>query len=76
VNFLLETLAPDSVHFHNNYNSDMKKSSHLCIGNERWGWVTNNDEWLNNVLAFLYNNKNSKEFDFIYGYCSRIVANI
>ncbi len=44
--FMLGALAPDSVHFRNNYVSDMKFNSHLCIGNEKWGSVTNNEEWL------------------------------
>lgn len=74
--FLLGALAPDSVHFRYNYESDMKKSSHLCVGNERWGQVSNNVEWLENVLAFLHNYKYTEGSDFIYGYCSHIIADI
>lgn len=32
--FMLGALALDSVHFADNYNSDMKKKSHLCVGDE------------------------------------------
>lgn len=74
--FMLGALAPDSVHFRDNYNSDMKKKSHLCVGDEKWGRLTNNQAWLENVLAFLQENKYLKEADFIYGYCSHILADI
>lgn len=74
--FMLGALAPDSVHFRNNYVSDMKFNSHLCIGNEKWGSVTNNEEWLKNVLSFLDEHKKSDNADFIYGYCCHILADI
>ncbi len=74
--FMLGALAPDSVHFRNNYVSDMKFNSHLCIGNEKWGSVTNNEEWLKNVLTFLDDHKKSEDADFIYGYCCHILADI
>lgn len=74
--FMIGALAPDSVHFRNNYNSDMKKKSHLCVGDEKWGRTTNNQEWLENVLTFLQKNKYQEEVDFIYGYCSHILADI
>lgn len=74
--FMLGAIAPDSVHFRNNYDSDMKFNSHLCVGNEKWGRVTNNDEWIENVLFFLQENKQSQNVDFIYGYCSHILADI
>jgi hypothetical protein len=74
--FMLGAIAPDSVHFRENYNSDIKKKSHLCVGDEKWGRVTNNQEWLKNVLSFLQENKNIEKVDFIYGYCSHILADI
>jgi len=74
--FMLGALAPDSVHFRNNYNSDMKKISHLCVGDEKWGRLTNNEEWVKNVLAFLHKNDHIEKADFIYGYCSHILADI
>lgn len=75
-NFLLGALAHDSVHFRNNYISDMKFKSHLCVGNENWGAVTNNHEWLEHVLSFLRKNKHTDETDFINGYCCHILADI
>jgi hypothetical protein len=74
--FMVGALSPDSVHFRNNYNSDMKKKSHLCVGDEKWGRTTNNEEWLENVLTYLQKNKYQEEVDFIYGYCSHILADI
>ncbi|GKX30893.1 hypothetical protein SH1V18_33730 [Vallitalea longa] len=74
--FMLGSVAPDSVHNRSNYDSDMKFKSHLCVGNEKWGRVTNNDEWAKNVLAFLDKNRNANNKDFIYGYCCHILADI
>lgn len=74
--FMLGAIAPDSVHFIENYNSNIKKKSHLCVGDEKWGRITNNQEWLSNVLDFLQQNKHTENIDFIYGYCSHILADI
>lgn len=74
--FMLGAIAPDSVHFAKNYNSDMKKKSHLCVGDEKWGRTTDNQQWLKSVLDFLDKNKNAENADFIYGYCSHILADI
>lgn len=74
--FILGAIAPDSVHFRDNYEISMKKKSHLIVGDERWGEVTNNDEWLENVLAFLNKNRDTEMTDFIYGYCTHIITDI
>ncbi|WP_055668667.1 hypothetical protein [Desnuesiella massiliensis] len=73
---MLGSLAPDSVYFRDNYDSDMKKLSHLCVGSEKWGEITNNEEWSKNVLNFLQENKNTTDIDFIYGYCAHILTDI
>jgi hypothetical protein len=41
--FYLGSIAPDGVHFRENYNSGLKLLSHLCVGDEKWGMLTNND---------------------------------
>lgn len=74
--FMLGALSPDSVHYRDSYNSDLKKKSHLCVGDEKWGRITNNQEWLENVLAFLQENELMEKVDFIYGYCAHILADI
>lgn len=74
--FYLGSVAPDAVHNRTNYISDFKKESHLCVGNEIWGMLTNNDEWKENVLAFYNRHKNSEHHDFILGYCCHILSDL
>ena len=74
--FYLGNIAPDAVHNRANYISDYKKDSHLCVGDEKWGMITNNDEWKNSVINFLNNHKNSENHDFIVGYCCHILSDI
>lgn len=73
--FMLGSIAPDAVHFRPDFESDMKKVSHLVVGDERWGWVTDNTGWKENVLTFLSFMKD-EDPDFIMGYCAHILADI
>ena len=73
--FMLGSIAPDAVHFRPDFESDMKKVSHLVVGEERWGWVTDNAGWRENVLTFLDLMKD-EDPDFILGYCAHILADI
>jgi hypothetical protein len=34
--FYLGSIAPDFIHVRENYNSEMKKLSHLCVGEQAW----------------------------------------
>jgi hypothetical protein len=74
--FYLGTVAPDAVHYRAGYVSDYKKAAHLCVGDEPWGLLTNNDEWIENVMKFLNENKNSENHDFIVGYICHILSDI
>lgn len=74
--FYLGTVAPDAVHNRAGYISDYKKASHLCVGDERWGMVTNNDEWIESILEFLYKNENSHNYNFILGYSCHVLSDI
>lgn len=74
--FYLGNLSPDAVHNRANYISDYKKDSHLCVGEEKWGMITNNDEWKNSVISFLNNHKYSENRDFVLGYCCHILSDI
>ena len=74
--FYLGNISPDAVHNRANYISNYKKKSHLCVGDEKWGMITNNDEWKNNVISFLNNHKNFENHDFIVGYCCHILSDI
>ena len=74
--FYLGNIAPDAVHNRANFTYDYKKDSHLCIGNEAWGKITDVDGWKNNAVSFLNNHKNSENHDFILGYCCHILSDI
>lgn len=74
--FYLGTLAPDSIHFRSNPLPNAKKITHLCVGEGNWGELTNNAEWQENVLSFLDSHRQSEDFDFIYGFCIHIMADI
>ncbi len=68
--YYLGSLAPDAVHFRAGFTPEDKKASHLCVGSERWGEITNNDAWADNIIALLNTNRGSENRDFIYGYCT------
>jgi hypothetical protein len=74
--FILGNIAPDAVHNRANYISDYKKDSHLCVGDQEWGKITNNDDWKNNVINFLRIHKNAENRDFILGYCCHLLSDI
>ncbi|HEY8421148.1 MAG TPA: zinc dependent phospholipase C family protein [Thermoclostridium sp.] len=74
--FYLGNIAPDAVHNRADYKSDYKKTSHLCVGDAPWGRCTNNDEWIENVLAFLNANRNTDDNSFLLGYCCHILSDI
>lgn len=74
--FYLGNIAPDAVHNRVGYITDYKKASHLCVGDECWGMLTNNDEWVENVLEFLHKNKDSINYSFILGYSCHVLADI
>lgn len=58
---LLGAIAPDGVHYRAGIGDmtraafgDMKKTSHLCpVSDEAWGYVTDNDGWLREIIAFV-----------------------
>jgi hypothetical protein len=74
--FYLGSVAPDAVHNRAGYISENKKASHLCVGDEGWGMITNNDEWIESVLGFLDKNKGSNNYSFILGYSCHVLSDI
>ena len=74
--FYLGSIAPDSIHNREGYVSDYKKASHLCVGPEKWGYLTNNDENAQNALNYLCEKSESGDFDFLVGYCTHILTDI
>lgn len=51
--YYLGTISPDCVHVRKNYNSDMKRLAHFCVGDEGWGRITYFS--LSDNLAFIKN---------------------
>ena len=74
--FYLGNIAPDAVHFREDFTGVDKKETHLCISDDAWGFVTNNDEWIEDVLSFLSSRVGSSDFDFYLGYCTHILTDI
>jgi hypothetical protein len=74
--FFLGNLAPDAVHQREGYIPDFKKHSHLCVGDERWGMITNNDEWKESIVNFLFSIKRTENHDFILGYCCHLITDV
>jgi hypothetical protein len=75
-NFMLGCLAPDSIHFRPDYKSYMKKITHLCVGDEKWGEISNNSEWIENIMSLHAKYKGSEYRDFAFGYCAHILSDI
>ena len=79
--FMLGSIAPDAVHYRTGMvGAQMacigatKKVVHLCpISDERWGQVTDNDGWVENVRAFLQENSDDA---FAVGYAVHILTDI
>lgn len=74
--FYLGSIAPDAVHNRKDYCSDFKKASHLCVGEEEWGLITNHKEWEESLLQFLKRQAGTEYRDFIFGYCSHILGDL
>lgn len=74
--FMLGAISPDAVHYLDGYHSGMKSKSHYCVGDERWGCVTNNEEWIENVIRNIDKYKNHKNRDFYLGYFTHILTDI
>jgi len=74
--FYLGSIAPDFIHIRENYNSKMKKLSHLYVGEQAWGRITNNEAWTEQVFDFLDKEMNTENRDFLYGYVVHILTDI
>lgn len=72
--FLLGAVAPDAVHFHENYSVQLKEHSHLWNCGPRWGITIDSDKWKRNVLKFWEEHREDYNRDFIAGYCVHILT--
>jgi len=77
--FFMGAIAPDSVHFRENYHSDMKKKAHYCPNPKPWGNISNADEcdeWLDCLMPKLRASKGQTHSDFYWGCLIHILSDI
>ena len=77
--YFLGAIAPDSVHFREDYHSDMKKKSHYVPGPLPWGSFSNIDEcyeWLDCVLPKLKPSDHQQHTDFYWGCLVHILSDV
>ena len=74
--FLVGAVAPDAVHFCENYQIQMKEKSHIWDCGPRWGITEDPDKWEANSMRFWEENKGADNRDFIAGYCIHILTDI
>ena len=72
--FLLGAIAPDAVHFHEEYSYKLKEQSHLWDCGPRWGITLDSDKWERNVINFWEKHKGDSNREFIAGYCVHILT--
>ena len=69
--FILGSVAPDSVHMNPNYNIDMKMKSHLFEGCGKWSDTQDYQRWKRNIHHFceMIAGKEDAYRDFCIGIC-------
>ena len=76
--FYIGSIAPDSVHFRDNYNGEMKKKSHYCPNIKPWGNISTAEEcnqWLDYALQKLKAQK-KPHTDFYWGCFIHIISDV
>ncbi|WP_022748773.1 zinc dependent phospholipase C family protein [Lachnobacterium bovis] len=68
--FILGSVAPDSVHMETVYKVEDKIDSHLFWGCGPWAKTTDSEKWKNNILDFWEKSKEIKDVsrEFLMGY--------
>jgi hypothetical protein len=74
--YYLGTLAPDSFHFNDNNNRELKKISHLYNFLDKKNEESFLLEWNNNVIRFFKINYTRESYEFIIGYCIHLITDI
>lgn len=72
--FLLGSVAPDAVHFHDEYNVLLKERSHLWKFGPRWGITLDSEGWLEAVRKFWKEHQSVEHRDFMAGYCTHLLT--
>jgi len=73
-NYYLGALAPDAVHIRENFNSDMKVSSHYCVAGDTWGQIASVDAWWQQSFTHIKSLKDSPDKDFYLGYFIHVLT--
>lgn len=72
--FLLGAVAPDAVHFRDNYDVSLKEKSHLWKFGPRWGVTLESEDWLDAICKFWKENRDVENRDFMAGYCTHLLT--
>ncbi|MDE7246570.1 MAG: hypothetical protein K2N43_01645 [Lachnospiraceae bacterium] len=72
--FLLGSVAPDAVHFHEKYDISLKEQSHLWKFGPRWGLTLDSEGWRDAICKFWRENRNAENRDFMAGYCTHLLT--
>lgn len=72
--FLLGSVAPDAVHFHDGYQVSLKEKSHLWEFGPHWGITLDSEGWLEAIRKFWKENQSVGNWDFMAGYCTHLLT--
>ena len=74
--YYLGSLAPDAVHFRNEFNRSHKRISHLYKNLDRENLDIYINHWKNNVENFFIGHNSKEVYEFTLGYCIHLMADI
>ncbi|MCM1211366.1 MAG: hypothetical protein NC318_07165 [Blautia sp.] len=73
--FILGSVAPDAVHFHEPYDYRIKEVSHLWDGcGPKWGVTLDSPKWKDNIRRFWEQRRDAENRDFLAGYCVHLLT--
>lgn len=72
--FLLGAVAPDAVHFHEEYDVSLKEKSHVWKFGPCWGVTLDSEGWRVAIRKFWKENRNAANLDFMAGYCTHLLT--
>lgn len=72
--FILGSIAPDAVHFHDVYEIPLKEKSHLWDCGPKWGVTVDSQRWKDSICRFWKQHRNDENRDFAAGYCLHLLT--
>ena len=72
--YFLGAIAPDAVHIREDFNGDMKVSSHYCVEGDAWGQVASGDAWSKQAFRHIKSLADGPNRDFYLGYFIHVLA--